>query len=96
MVRQLRIAGEDPAELPPHELETAVCELEAEHGGAHADYLCEIDPRTQVWVRWEEDRHEFVRLAPCEAPAEFADDVCRLFDGHALGHSWEMDDMLHG
>ncbi|MCN9239569.1 hypothetical protein NGF19_02015 [Streptomyces sp. RY43-2] len=90
VLRQLRNAGEDPAELPLCELRTAVCELEAEHGGTHAGYLCEIDPRTQLWVRWQGDSHEFVRLAPCEAPADSSDDVCHLFTGHAPGHSWEM------
>ncbi|MFG3096041.1 hypothetical protein [Streptomyces sp. NPDC048202] len=94
LVRQLKATGEDPAELPAHELTQVTCELDATHDGPHADHLGEIDRGTQLWVQWEETRYVFVRLAPCEAPT--AGDVCTLFAGHDPGHSWEMRDLLHG
>ncbi|MGC4995658.1 MULTISPECIES: hypothetical protein [unclassified Streptomyces] len=95
LIRHLRDAGEDPADLPPHELTRATCELEARHEGPHADHLGEIGRAEQLWVRWDGDRYTFVRLGPCEAPAGDGD-VCRLFAGHDPGHSWEMRDLLHG
>ncbi|MGV9319279.1 hypothetical protein [Streptomyces sp. NPDC003660] len=73
----------------------STCELDATHDGPHADHLGDIDRETQLWVQWDGDHYEFVRLSPCNEPAE-DDDACTLFTGHDPGHSWEMRDLLHG
>lgn len=94
-----------PVEDVPHEvtwslMESLVCELGCSHRGEHAAYLAELDPETQLWVMWENGRHRFTCVRPCEMADPTVEPVrreaCTLFVAHSPGHSWQFRDLLHG
>ncbi|MFJ2607468.1 hypothetical protein ACIQOU_16740 [Streptomyces sp. NPDC091279] len=90
LIRHLLAAGEDPTDLSPPEYDEAVCELAAGHPHDHAYYLTEINPTTQLWVRWDGEQFTFPLLPLCTGTGPRPDDVCHLFADHPPGHSWQL------
>ncbi|MGW5333786.1 hypothetical protein [Streptomyces bauhiniae] len=84
--------------LPPHPHDRLVCELNRQHNGKHAYFLCELSRDAHLWVRWEGKEFACTILRPCGTVDTTADPIrqeaCTLFADHCPGHSWQFSDML--
>ncbi|MFI1016287.1 hypothetical protein [Streptomyces sp. NPDC020965] len=94
MLIELFIAGEDTEGVSPDHTYTP-CEIEDGHIGEHANQVGNGESgRASLWVLWTEAVFRFELLPWCEAPSPDRTDVCVLYAGHRLGHSWAVRDPL--